>query len=153
MSDTPSPKFQSRFRNHMIPVRSATYEQIPGAGRRPIPGLYAKFRGPYRLFDPDVSARDFAWSDEDKETVINWLLGHKNFNRDFYLAPGSTIPEDKEHLVRNKKAEQKRRCIEAWVEGETVIQCKEEPMVGSDRCQKHARVEQKIVKGLATTAD
>lgn len=153
MSDTPSPKFQSRYRNHMIPVRSATFEHIPGAGRRPIPGLYAKFRGPYRLFDPDIAARDFAWSDEDKQTVIDWLLGHKNFNKDFFLAPGSTLPEDKEHLVRNKPKAAKRRCSAAWVEGETIVQCKNEPMAGTDRCKDHAGVEQKIVKGLATTVD
>lgn len=153
MSDTPSIKFQSKYRNHMIPVRPATFDYVPGGGRRPIPGLYAKFRGQYRLFDPDTAQRDYAWSDEDKERVIDWLLGHKRFNVDFFLAPGSTIPEDKEGLVRNKKTEQKRRCMEAWVEGESIIQCKNEPQAGTDKCKVHTPAEGRIIKGMATTVD
>ena len=154
MSDTPSIKFQSKFRNHMIPVRSATFEYIPGSNaRRPIPGLVAKFRGPFKLFDPDTAARDFAWSADEKQLVIDHLLSHKRFNVDFQLAPGSQLPEDKQHLVRNVPSAQKRRCMEAWVEGETIIQCKEEPVVGGDKCKLHTPQEGKIIKGLATTVD
>lgn len=146
-------KFQSKYRNHSIVVRSATFEHIPGAGRRPIPGLVAKFRGPQRIFDPDQAAREYAWKPGEKEIVEDWLLNHPKFMIDFFPAPGEQIPEEKEELVQRKPAAQLRRCQKVGVENGEVVQCPLEATAGRDFCHDHDPENAQIIKGPATTID
>ena len=149
-------KFQSKFRNHMIVARSATFNIVPGLPAIPVPGLYAKFVGPNRIFDPDKAAKEEGWSDEDRDLIETWLLGHDMFMVDFFLAPGQSIPEEKAHLVKRGKREDAakfKKCTALGIVDGDIVQCQNEATAGRDFCAEHDPETQKIVKGLSTTMD
>lgn len=148
--------FQSRYRNHMIVIRPATFDVLAPGRVRPVPQIAAKFRGPQRLFDLDKSAAEAGWDDETKNWVLEHLLSHPKFYIDFFPGPKQQIPEDKQHLVQRKPRAARRLCQNfeyGDVDGEmTIIQCRNEAAAGRDYCAEHDPELNNIKSGLGTTA-
>lgn len=143
--------FQSKFKNHKIVIRSATFEFFPGLGKKLVPGLVADFGNKTRTFDTAHAAKANRWKEGEEEFVTDWLLEHPKFMVDFFPAPGQTIPEGKEDLVRRKEKAVLRRCTKiGFVDGE-LVQCELEATAGRDFCQEHDPDTQRIRKGIGTT--
>jgi hypothetical protein len=125
----------------------------PGVGSEIVWGLIAKFKGPQRLFDSVAAQEELGWSDEDRLYVEKRLLGHKDFGRGLYLAPGETLPEDMVEHVKNKTAltKAKARCQFISAAGGEINQCSNEAALGQSFCAEHDPARQQIVKGMLTT--
>lgn len=148
--------FQSKFRNHTIVIRPATFEPIAPGRVRPVPQIVAKFRGPQRLFNLESAAQENHWDAETKEIVLDWLLSHPKFYIDFFPGPMQQIPEDKMHLVKRKPRAAKKLCADlkyGEVDGAiSIVQCQNEAAAGRDYCAEHDPELNNIKSGLGTTA-
>jgi len=144
---------QSRWRNAAYVIRRSEKIIYPGLGTEIRPGLIAKFKGPQRLFDSEVAAVENNWSDEEREFVEKRLLGHKDFGRGIYMAPGQILTEEQEQHVRNKSVlvKPKQRCTYISATGGEIRQCPEEALLGEQFCSIHDPDKQQVVKGMLTT--
>ena len=147
--------FQAKWNNTGYLLRKSRWAYHEGLGKELIPGLWAKFRGPQRLFDSELAQMTNGWTDEEREYVEKRLLEHKDFGSGLYLAPGESLTDEQKALVKNKEAiaEKRTRCQKFWPEGGEIVQCREIATVGREYCTEHDPSEVKITKGMATTAD
>jgi hypothetical protein len=140
--------FQSRYRQHTIVMRSATYEPIPGMQRsKLIPQIVATFTGPQRLFDSEQQQRQNVWSDEDRIAMEDWLFNHPKYMIDFFVAPGQDIPEEYQELSQRKAPLKARICEKFEIIDNDIIRCPEPVTAGRNFCKAHDGSEQQILKG------
>lgn len=146
--------FQSRYRQHTIVMRSATYEAIPGLQRaKLIPQLVATFTGPQRLFDSVQQQRQNAWSDEDRIAMEDWLFNHPKYMIDFFVAPGETIPEEYQEVSQRKAPPKPRICEKFEIVDNDIIRCPEPVTAGRNFCKAHDGSEQQIMRGAGGSGD
>lgn len=145
--------FQSKWRNAAYVIRKSQKVIYPGVGSEIKWGLIAKFRGPQRLFDSELSQESYGWTDEERIQVEDGLLGHKDFGRGVYLAPGENLPENRVSSVKNKEAIARVavRCQNIATVGMEIVQCKNEAAVGNVFCDDHRTDAPQITKGMLTT--
>jgi hypothetical protein len=107
------------------------YTVMNGPNQTAVPGLTARFFG--HVFDSQKSQRELGWTDEEREKVENYLLGHRDFNRHggFYLENAADLAVPRELGAK--------RCI-AFFRNEAgeSEQCPREPVEGKDYCDEHA---------------
>lgn len=138
--------FQSRYRNHTIVMRSATYEVIPGLQRsRLVPQIVAQFTGPQRLFDSEAAARTNNWSDEEHKELVDWLFNHPKYKLDFFVAPGLTIPDEYKDIKPEKQGP--RICEKFEIVDNDIIRCPEPVTAGRNFCKLHDGSEQEKLVG------
>lgn len=141
--------FQSKYKQHTIVMRSATYEQVPGLQRsRLVPQIVATFTGPQRLFNSEVARRENTWSEEEEQQLIDWLFNHPKYMIDFFVAPGQEIPEEYQELSRRKAPEKPRICEHFEIIDNDIIRCPNGVAPGSDKyCGEHDGSEQVRIQG------
>lgn len=140
--------FQSRYKNHLIVMRSATYEQIPGLQKsRLVPQVVANFTGPQRLFDSTSAKRQNAWSDETEQELIDWLFNHPKYMIDFFVAPGQDIPDEYKELSSRRAPERPRICESFDIVDNDIIRCPNPVTAGRSFCKDHDGSEQKKLVG------
>ncbi len=109
----------------------------------PYPGLEARFLG--NRFDSVRSQAEKGWTDEQRKTVENYLLGHRDFDRPGGIFLETVDGETKEQLIRQAGHEVtpsqvagKKRCV-AWIRNERQESelCPKEATHG-DLCAAHA---------------
>lgn len=142
--------FQSRYKQHTIVMRSATYEQIPGLQRsKLVPQVVAIFTGPQRLFDSVAAQRTNAWSDETRKELEDWLFNHPKYMIDFFVAPGEAIPEEYQELSQRKAPVRPRICEHFEIVDNDIIRCPEPVTAGRNFCKLHDGSEQQKRVGQA----
>ena len=77
-------KFISTVGRYTVGTHPDHYEQV-GQGRLMVKGLHAQFKN--GIFDSVEEQKRLHWSDDQREIVEDWLLGHK----DFGTASGDTL--------------------------------------------------------------
>jgi len=146
--------FQSRYRQHTIVMRSATYEPLPGVQRsKLVPQIVATFTGPQRLFDSLQQQRQNNWSDEDRIALEDWLFNHPKYMIDFFVAPGQDIPEEYQELSQRKSPPKARICEKFEIIDNDIIRCPEPVTAGRNYCRAHDGSEQQILKGAGGSGD
>lgn len=146
--------FQSRYRQHTIVMRSATYEQVPGLQRsKLVPQIVATFTGPQRLFDSVAAQRQNAWSDEDRIAMEDWLFNHPKYMIDFFVGPGEEIPEEYQELSQRKAPPKPLICEKFEIVDNDIIRCPEPVSAGRHFCKLHDGSEQQILKGASGSGD
>lgn len=142
--------FQSRYKQHTIVMRSATYEPIPGLQRaRLVPQAVATFTGPQRLFDTEAAVRTGVLRADDEQPLIDWLFNHPKYMIDFFVAPGQTIPEEYKELSERKAPPKPRICEYFEIVDNDIIRCPEGVTAGRNFCKLHDGSEQKKIVGTA----
>ena len=146
--------FQSKYKgNHTIVVRSTSYEVIPGLQRaKLVPQLVATFGGPQRLFNSEKAMKDNAWSQEDHDTVVDWLFNHPRYMLDFFPAPGQqdSVPEEYRNIRRTDAGP--RICTSIEIVGDDIIRCPEPVTAGRKYCALHdPDQQQRVVGGRGST--
>jgi hypothetical protein len=146
--------FQSRYRQHTIVMRSATYEPLPGMQRsRLIPQIVATFTGPQRLFDSVKAQRENNWTDEERVELEAWLFNHPKYMIDFFVAPGETIPEEYREQSERKAPPKPRICERFEIIDNDIIRCPEPCTAGSNFCKAHDGSEQQKIVGKGGSGD
>lgn len=142
--------FQSKWRNARYIVRATQRVFYPDVGySKLVPGLVAEFKGQQRLFDSEKSQRENGWTDDQRILVEDHLLGHRDWKRGLYLAPGQTVPADRAGALRTKEEEKAVRCMFVKAEAGEIIQCQKQAAVGRSFCAEH-EPENKITPGMLT---
>lgn len=146
--------FQSRYKQHTIVMRSATYEQIPGLQRaKLVPQVVATFTGPQRLFNSETAQRENGWSDETRKELEDWLFNHPKYMIDFFVAPGETIPEEYAELSQRKAPPKPRICESFQIVDNDIIRCPNPVTAGRNFCKEHDGSEQKRLIGTGGSGD
>jgi hypothetical protein len=105
-------------------------------GATPIvhPGLAARFFG--NVCDTEKSQRELGWTNEEREVVEEYLLGHKDFNH-----PGGYYLEVAPDVVAPRGAPTATRCL-AFFRNEAgeSEQCPNTPEGDTDYCAQHQPV-------------
>lgn len=147
-------KFQSKWRNHQLMFRPSKYIYNPDSTRSVAHGIIITFSGPQRQYDTVEAERLGAWEPGVREQVEDFILRNKNYGNGIYLAPGESLPQDKQDIARVKPKDAKRMCLNIGFNDQGELeQCKNEPSVGRDYCVQHDPEEVKIVRGLSTSKD
>ena len=110
----------------------------------PYPGLEARFMG--HRFDSVQQQREKGWTDEQRKTVENYLLQHRDFDSPGGIHLEVVDGESKLDVIRAAghaditlaATDEKRRCV-AWIRNERNESelCPNEATVG-DLCAQHA---------------
>jgi len=143
---------QSKFTNHtisLIPTRRVFH---PEAGMiEPVPGLFAQFTGPQRIFDSLVEQAKWGWTDEQRELVEKKLVSNEGYMKDFFPAPLKQIPDRLKSDVRVKEAVKQKFCMAFGYQDGNLIQCHNPATAGRDFCVEHDPNVSKIITGGGTT--
>jgi len=146
--------FQSRYKQHTIVMRSATYEQIPGLQRaKLVPQIVATFTGNQRLFNSETAQRENAWSDEDRLAMEDWLFNHPKYMIDFFVAPGQEIPEQYKEQTYRREPEKPRICERFEFVDNDIIRCPNPVSAGRNFCAEHDGSKQTILQGSGGSGD
>lgn len=146
--------FQSKYRGHMIVMRSATYEQVPGLQRsKLVPQLVAKFEGPQRLFNSRAVQAAENWSEEDHDAMVDWLFNHPLYMVEFFVAPGEKIPDEYAKLSERKAPPKPLICERFEIIDNDIIRCPNPVTAGRSYCKEHDDSEQKHIVGAGGSGE
>jgi len=145
-------RLQSKYREHTVSIIPTRRVFHPISGLiEPVPGLFAKFTGPQRIFDSLEEQKRWGWTNEQLDTVERKLVGMNEFMKDFYPAPLAPLPEHLKEFARVKEAPKQRYCAAFAYNDGTLVQCGELATAGRDWCYDHDPSTVKITKGGGTT--
>jgi hypothetical protein len=117
----------------------------------PVPGLFAQFSGPQRIFDSLAEQAKWGWSDEQRELVEKKLVSNEAYMKDFFPAPLKKIPDRLAGDLRVKEAPKVKFCMAFGYQDGNLIQCGKPATAGRDFCVEHDPNVSKIVRGGGTS--
>lgn len=146
-------KFMAKWDNTQYVVEPKDRVFLPGGKVNKIAGLRAEFTGRSHIFDSEVAAKSYRWSDKQKKQVEEYLVSHPDFGHAIYLAPGQEVPT---YLQKAFKAVEPadavfHRCGKIDLSGDTFVQCENEAILGKDFCEAH--IPGGIIQGVRTTTE
>jgi hypothetical protein len=150
--EMPALRLQSKYRNHVFQIRNTRRIFHPTLSMvEPVPGLFARFTGPQRIFDSEVAQEELGWTDAERDQVERKLVTDNAFMTDYYPAPMSTVPEHLLALAKRKPPTRIKKCFGfGFVEGQ-LTQCSKQATAGSDYCPEHDPDVTRIMTGGGTT--
>jgi hypothetical protein len=148
----PPLRLQSKYRNHVFQIRNTRRIFHPTLSMvEPVPGLFARFVGPQRIFDSELAQEAQGWTDAERDQVERKLVTDDAFMTDYYPAPMSTIPEHLLEIAKRKPPTKVKKCFGfGFVEGQ-LTQCTKQASAGSDYCPEHDPDVTRIMQGGGTT--
>ena len=148
----PPLRLQSKYRNHVFQIRNTRRIFHPTLSMvEPVPGLFARFVGPQRIFDSELAQEAQGWTDAERDQVERKLVTDDAFMTDYYPAPMSTVPEHLLAIAKRKPPKRVKVCFGfGFVEGQ-LTQCKNQATAGSDYCPEHDPDVTRIMTGGGTT--
>jgi hypothetical protein len=148
----PALRLQSKYRNHVFQIRNTRRIFHPTLSMvEPVPGLFARFTGPQRIFDSERAQEEFGWTDAERDQVERKLVTNDAFMTDYYPAPMSTIPEHLLEIAKRKPPKSVKKCFGfGFVEGQ-LTQCSKQATAGSDYCPEHDPDVTRIMTGGGST--
>jgi hypothetical protein len=143
---------QSKYNEHTVSIVPTRRVFHPITGMiEPVPGLFAQFKGPQRIFDSLVEQEKWGWTDEQLDAIEQKLVGRSEFMKDYYPAPLRPLPEHLKQYARVKEEPKVRYCMAfGYVEGR-LTQCDQLATAGRDWCHDHDPSTVKITTGGGTT--
>jgi len=143
---------QSKYNQHTVSIVPTRRVFHPVTGMiEPVPGLFAQFKGPQRIFDSLIEQEKWGWTDEQLDAIEQKLVGRSEFMKDYYPAPLRPLPEHLKQYARVKEEPKVRYCMAfGYVEGR-LTQCDQLATAGRDWCHEHDPSTVKITTGGGTT--
>ena len=143
---------QSKYNEHTVSIVPTRRVFHPVTGMiEPVPGLFAQFKGPQRIFDSLIEQEKWGWTDEQLDAIEQKLVGRSEFMKDYYPAPLRPLPEHLKQYARVKEEPKVRYCMAfGYVEGR-LTQCDQLATAGRDWCHEHDPSTVKITTGGGTT--
>ena len=157
VEDAPKPReslvLQSKYHEHTISIVPTRRVYHPISGTiEPIPGLFAQFQGPQRIFDSLREQAKWGWTDEQLDTIERKLVSLPEYMKDFYPAPLRPLPEHLKEFARVKEPEKVKHCMAfGYNEGGDLVQCDQLATAGRQWCYEHDPSTVKITTGGGTT--
>jgi hypothetical protein len=156
VEDLPAPReslvLQSRYNEHTVSIIPTRRLFHPTTGLiEPIPGLFAKFTGPQRLFDSLEEQQKWGWTDEQLDAIEQKLVSRPEYMKDYYPAPLRPVPEHLKAHVRVKQVEKQKNCMAFGYKEGNLVQCPDLATAGRDWCYDHDPNTVKITTGGGTT--
>ncbi len=138
VAEKPTLRLQSKYRNHTVqikPTRRVFHAELGMV--EAIPGVFAKFEGPQRIFDSARSAEVYEWDDITRDLVERKLVTADGFMSDYYPAPLSQLPEHLMDIARVKPKAKRLTCQAfGFVDGD-LKQCPKDATAGRQFCDEH----------------
>jgi len=143
---------QSRYNEHTVSIVPTRRVFHPITGMiEPIPGLFAKFTGPQRIFDSLAEQAKWNWTDEQLDAIEQKLVGRPEYMKDYYPAPLKPVPEHLKEFVRVKEVAKVKNCMAFGYKDGNLVQCPDQATAGRDWCYDHDPSTVKITTGGGTT--
>jgi hypothetical protein len=143
---------QSKYRNHSFQLKAPRRIYRPEVGIvEPVPGVWARFTGPQRIFNSEVAQEEFGWTDLERDSLERKLVTDKAFMVDFYPAPMCPLPEHLLEIATRKPPTRVKKCFAFGFADGTPVQCSQNAAAGSDYCDEHDPDKVRIIKGGGTT--
>jgi len=143
---------QSKYHQHTVSIVPTRRVFHPITGMiEPIPGLFAQFTGPQRIFDSLAEQAKWGWTDDQLDAVEQKLVSLEAYMKDFYPAPLRPLPEHLKPYARVKEAVKVKNCMALNYRDGNYIQCPNQATAGRDWCYDHDPNTVKITSGGGTT--
>ncbi len=144
-------RLQSKYTTHTVSIIPTTRRVHATLGIvEPVPGLFAQFTGPQRIFDSVAEQKKWGWTDEQREVIEKRLVERDEYMVDYFPAPLSPVPDRLKPFTRVKEAPKTKICMAfGYVEG-SLVQCGKPATAGRDFCQEHDPDVTRISKGGTT---
>jgi hypothetical protein len=143
---------QSKYNEHTVSIVPTRRVFHPITGMiEPVPGLFAQFRGPQRIFDSQIEQAKWGWTDDQLDAIEQKLVSREEYMKDYYPAPLKPLPEHLKPFARVKEVAKQKNCMAFGYQNGNLVQCDQIATAGRDWCYDHDPSTVKITKGGGTT--